>query len=68
MVLSGLLTPIDGTAKGRRLVALRASTMAFGAQNLKAVSLCEDVRYHNDLGVREGGGRRCDPVDEPKTQ
>lgn len=41
---TGLLATIEGTAEGRRLVAPRASTMAFGAQNLKAV-LCEDVRY-----------------------
>ena len=42
---TGLLASIEGTAEGRRLVAQRASIMTFGAQNLKALSLCEDVRY-----------------------
>ncbi len=70
----GLLASIEGTAEGRRLVAQRASIMTFGAQNLKALSLCEDVRYltRNDVEdeeeVRERRGSGCTPVVEHKTQ
>ena len=69
---TGWLASNEGPAEGNRLVAQRASIMTFGAQNLKALSLCEDVRYltrnDEDEKVRERQGSGCSPVVEHKTQ